>query len=199
MKLNLGCSDRRIDGFTGVDIAPGPEVDQIVDLEGPWPWPDSSVLEVRAHDVAEHIGDCSHVSIAWHCSKCVAFRQALLRELGKSSPCSDPCLSHRHDLGRIHFLNELCRVLVPGGLATIEVPDALQGAGYIQDPTHKTAWTRNMFQYFGAGIGGEFAHGRLSIGYGITAKFNLVSMDRREYQDTYDKVWKITAVLEAVK
>jgi hypothetical protein len=105
----------------------------------------------------------------------------------------------RHDLGRIHFLNELCRVLVPGGLATIEVPDALQGAGYFQDPTHKTAWTRNMFQYFGAGIGGEFAHGRLSIGYGITGKFNLLSMDRREYQDTYDKVWKITAVLEAIK
>jgi len=189
MRLNLGCADRRIDGFIGVDIAPGPEVNEIVDLEGPWPWLDSSVLEVRAHDVAEHIGDCSHVQ-GWACTKCIALRFRL-----------EPTrlLFLRHDLGRIHFLNELCRVLVPGGLATIEVPDALQGAGFIQDPTHKTAWTRNMFQYFGAGIGGEFAHGRLSIGYGITAKFNLVSMERREYQDTYDKVWKIMATLEAVK
>tara|TARA_R110000868_G_scaffold387731_1_gene656387 strand:- start:54 stop:230 length:177 start_codon:yes stop_codon:yes gene_type:complete len=24
LKLNLGCADRRIEGFTGVDIAPGP-------------------------------------------------------------------------------------------------------------------------------------------------------------------------------
>ena len=57
MKLNLGCADRRIEGFTGVDITPGPCVDQVVDLEGPWPWPDSSVEEVKAHDVFEHIGE----------------------------------------------------------------------------------------------------------------------------------------------
>lgn len=186
MRLNLGCSDRRIDGFIGVDIAPGPEVDQIVDLEGPWPWPDSSVLEVRAHDVAEHIGDCQHQK-TW-CPDCVVSRGASL--LGHN---------RRHPLGRIHFMNELHRVLASGGRATIEVPDALQGAGFIQDPTHKTAWTRNSFQYFGAGPGGEFAHGRLAKAYGITAKFNLVSMEYREYQDTYDKVWKITAVMEAVK
>ena len=189
MRLNLGCSDRRIEGFTGVDIAPGPEVDEICDLEGPWPWPDSSVLEVRAHDVAEHIGDCSHVQ-DWVCEKCFAMRSRL--EPSMLFPL-------RHDLGRIHFLNELHRVMVGGCLATIEVPDALQGAGFVQDPTHKTQWTRNMFQYFGAGIGGDFAHGRLAKPYGITAKFNLISMDRREYQDTYDKVWKITAVLECLK
>jgi len=198
MRLNLGCADRRIDGFTGVDIAAGPEVDQIVDLEGPWPWPDSSVLEVRAHDVAEHIGDCNHMTA--FCTQCREQWLRLYRAIyGEQAEQKAASVATRHPLGRIHFLNELCRVLVPGGLATIEVPDALQGAGFIQDPTHKTAWTRNMFQYFGAGIGGEFAHGRLSIGYGITAKFNLVSMERREYQDTYDKVWKITAVLEAVK
>jgi len=53
MRLNLGCSDRAVAGFVGVDIAP--PADQIVDLNGPWPWADSSVDEVVAFDVFEHL------------------------------------------------------------------------------------------------------------------------------------------------
>lgn len=64
MKLNLGCSDRRIEGYVGVDIAP--PADQIVDLAGPWPWPDSSVDEIIAQDVFEHLPDKRHtLNEAW--------------------------------------------------------------------------------------------------------------------------------------
>lgn len=190
MKLNLGAADRHVDGFLSVDIAQSADglVDQIVNLEGLWPWPDSSVDEVIAYDVCEHIGDCDHITSL--CLKCVMI--CAMPEVRR------PCRV-RHPLGRIHFMNELHRVLLPGSRATIETPDAAKGAGYYQDPTHKTPWTRNSFQYYGAGPGGEFAHGRLSKSYGITAKFKLISLDEREYQDTFDKVWKITAVLEAVK
>lgn len=170
-----------------VDIAP--PADMIVDLEGPWPWPDSSVADVRAHDVAEHIGDCNHVTtVCSLCSKAYWIETSLRISEGM-----------RHPLGRIHFMNELHRVLAPGGLATIEVPDALRGAGFIQDPTHKTPWCRNSLQYFGAGPGGDFAHGRLAAAYGITAKFRLLSTDYREYADVVEPVNKITWVLEAVK
>ena len=55
MNLNLGACDRRIEGFISVDIAP--PADQIVDLAGPWPWPDSSVEEVLAYSVFEHLPD----------------------------------------------------------------------------------------------------------------------------------------------
>ncbi len=58
MKLNLGCSDRTIAGFIGVDIAP--PADQLVDLAGPWPWPNSSVEEVLAYSVFEHLPDKRH-------------------------------------------------------------------------------------------------------------------------------------------
>ena len=185
MRLNLGCSDRRIEGFTGVDIAPGPEVDEICDLEGPWPWPDSSVLEVRAHDVAEHIGDCGHHK--YRCSECVRGRM------------DDWFVTEtRHPLGRIHFLNELHRVLAPNGLALVEVPSAAHGVGFITDPTHKTPWCLSLFKYFEHGT---FAHQRLSKSYGITAAFRVLNLQEVEVsgEDPRERVWKIMATLEAAK
>ena len=153
MRLNLGCSDRSIDSFIGVDIAAGPGVDQVADLSKPWPWETPRFL-VKTFDVIEHIAD------------------------------------------RIHFMNELHRVLAPGGQAHIEVPNAAKGAGFAQDPTHVSHWCMNSFQYFRSQ---SFAHQRLSKAYGITASFNVLRLDERMYQDEFEEVWKITAILEAVK
>lgn len=173
MRLNLGAGDRRIEGFVSVDIAP--PADQIVDLSGPWPWPDSSVDEVLAFDVCEHIGD-------W---------------------ISTPDLGHpfhpRGTNGRIHFMNELHRVLKPGALATIETPDASRGVGYWQDPSHVSPWCRSTFKYFEHG---SFAHTRLAKSYGITAAFKIVEMKElgpMPAEGFGKMVWKIRAVLEAVK
>jgi hypothetical protein len=195
MRLNLGCANRRIDGFIGVDIATGPEVDKVVDLEGPWPWPDSSVLEVRAHDVAEHIGDCSHVH-PWICSTCYNHSGWLAGVESRSK--SEPYQGLRHPLGRIHFMNELHRVLAPNGLALIEVPSAAHGVGFITDPTHKTPWCLSLFKYFEAGT---FAHTRLAKSYGITAAFRVLNLQEIEVsgEDARERVWKIMATLEAVK
>lgn len=151
MKLNLGCNDRHMDGFVSVDIAPPADV--ITDLREPWPWPDSSVDEVMALDVIEHLPD------------------------------------------RIHTMNELWRVMRPGAVATIEVPNAAKGAGFYQDPTHTAAFCMNSFQYFEYG---SFAHKRLAQHYGINAAFE-VKLWESDYQDAYEKVWKIHAILRAVK
>jgi predicted SAM-dependent methyltransferase len=152
LRLNLGACDRRVDGFLSVDICE--PADQIADLSKPWPWADSSVEEVKAFDVIEHIED------------------------------------------RIHFMNELHRVLQRGGRVEIVTPNAAKGAGYFQDPTHKSPWCMNSFQYYEAG---SYAVQRLADSYGITARFRIVSLSEHEYQDVREKVWKITAVLEAVK
>ena len=152
MKLNLGASDRAIPGFLSVDIAP--PADMIADLSQPWPWFTSSVDEVVAFDVIEHIED------------------------------------------RIHFMNELHRTLKPGAVATIEVPNATKGSGFAQDPTHKSQWCINSWQYFEAG---SYAHNRLARSYGITAAFRILELSESEYRDVREPVFKIRVVLSAVK
>ncbi len=57
MKLNLGSGFNKIEGYVNVDSAPESKPDQVVDLESlPWPWPDSSVDEMRFDHVMEHLG-----------------------------------------------------------------------------------------------------------------------------------------------
>jgi len=152
MRLNLGAADRRVSGFLSVDCVPPADV--ITDLAQVWPWPNSSVEEVLAFDIIEHIED------------------------------------------RIHFMNELYRVMRPGARVTIETPNAARGAGFFQDPTHKSPWCLNSFQYF---EDGSFAHQRLARSYGITARFRILELDQREVPDVREPVWKIRAVLECVK
>ena len=189
VKLNLGCADRHIEGYTSVDLyfAPesAPEDSETADLAGPWPWKDSSVEEVLAFDVIEHIGDCDHV--AQNCRRCDP--RDILHAEGTT----------RHPLGRIHFLNELHRVLKPGARATIETPDASRGVGFWQDPTHVSPFCMSKFKYFEHGA---FAHTRLSKAYGITAAFKVIEMTAlgpMPGEGYGEQVWKIRAVLEAVK
>ena len=172
MRLNIGAADRHVDGYLCVDIAPPPcEVCDAIsrqeyrthDLSRKWLVSTSSVEEVLAYDVIEHIED------------------------------------------RIHFMNEMHRVLVPGGRAIIETPNAAKGVGYIQDPTHRSEWCFSTFRYFDADA---FAHNRkisegvtLADVYGITAAFKVVSLteSRSNGEDPREEVWKIRAELVAVK
>ena len=55
MKLNLGCSDRHIAGYVNVDRVHPAEL--IANLAERWPWEDSSVDEIVAHDIIEHLPD----------------------------------------------------------------------------------------------------------------------------------------------
>lgn len=57
LKLNLGCGNRKLEGFLNVDSQPGCRPDILLDLETtPWPWPDNSVSEVKLIHVLEHLG-----------------------------------------------------------------------------------------------------------------------------------------------
>ncbi len=58
MKLNLGSCDRHFPGFVSVDIAQPAEV--ITDLNERWPWEESTVEEIRAWDLIEHLRSPIH-------------------------------------------------------------------------------------------------------------------------------------------
>ncbi len=148
MKLNLGCCDAPLPGYVNVDVVPGPGV-EAVDLREPWPWPDSTVDEVRAADIIEHLPD------------------------------------------KIRTMNELWRVLKPGGTAEVIVPTT-DGTGAFQDPTHVSFWNRRSFLYYEAG---NPYRDRFARYYGITASFRIV----REHVERTADGPRLTIVLEAVK
>jgi len=93
------------------------EADVIHDVRTGLPWADSSVGCVRAYDFLEHIPHCG------------------------SSVC-------KHDSGcTVHLMNEIHRVLVPGGMLLSATPST-DGRGAWQDPTHVSGWNTNSFWYY---------------------------------------------------
>ena len=60
LRLNLGCCDRRVGGYLGVDRVPGAAVDIVADLTERWPWNDGAVERILAHDIIEHLPDKIH-------------------------------------------------------------------------------------------------------------------------------------------
>lgn len=92
---------------------------------------------------------------------------------------------------KIFTMNELWRVLRPGGRAEIAIPTT-EGPGAWQDPTHVSFWNRRSFMYYEAG---NPYRERFAGFYGIQAKFRIVS----ERIDQSVDGPRLTIVLETVK
>ena len=92
---------------------------------------------------------------------------------------------------KIMTMNEIYRVLMPGGRAEIAVPTT-DGTGAFQDPTHVSFWNRRSFLYYEAG---NPYRERFANSYGIKARFRTVS----ERIDRSIDGPRLTIILEAVK
>ena len=90
---------------------------------------------------------------------------------------ADDIIEHLPD--KILTMNEIHRVLAPGGLVHIFVPTT-DGRGAWQDPTHVSYWNRNSFFYFTKGVA---EYERFHKSYGITACFTVVKEAMAEYPD----------------
>jgi predicted SAM-dependent methyltransferase len=64
LKLNLGCCDSHLKGFLNVDICEPADV--IADLTQPWPWGDSTVEQIAAWDIFEHLPNKIHTMNETH-------------------------------------------------------------------------------------------------------------------------------------
>lgn len=65
--LDVGCGEQpyrnwlgRVDEYIGIDIAPGPRVDHVIDKNSVWPIPDQSIDLVLCTQVLEHVDDLNH-------------------------------------------------------------------------------------------------------------------------------------------
>jgi hypothetical protein len=63
LRLDLGCGKSKKEGFLGVDRRKFEGVDVVADLNGPWPWADSSVEEVHMSHILEHFTGIQRVHI----------------------------------------------------------------------------------------------------------------------------------------
>jgi len=57
LRVDIGCGTNKPENFLGVDIYPAPGVDIVADISKNFPFNDSSVDELRAYDVIEHLPD----------------------------------------------------------------------------------------------------------------------------------------------
>lgn len=99
-----------------------------------------------------------------------------------------------HLPNKLWTMNECHRVLKPGGKLDLFIPTT-DGRGAFQDPTHVSFWTPNdLFYYCEEYAEWERFH-RLQPET-FKAHFRIVEQDHREYPN---RVWKLRAILEAVK
>ena len=77
----------------------------------------------------------------------------------------------------IHVMNEVHRILLPGGVFKIHVPEA-PGITAYQDPTHVSFWNEEAFTYYIKGHHRCENYGRY---YGIKARFKILSLKRRRH------------------
>jgi len=108
VKINLGCGNKKLDGYTNIDIQERVNPDIVCDVLKGLPYENNSVDEVRAWDFLEHI------------------------KIGKT----------------IGVIEEIWRVLKPGGKFESFTPDAEYGQGAFQDPTHVSFWVEDSWLYF---------------------------------------------------
>lgn len=123
----------------------------------------------------------------------------VLYDLSVGIPYPDSSIEHiiaddiiEHLPDKVFTMNELWRVLIPGGEVDIFVPTT-DGRGAFQDPSHVSYWNRNSFFYYTEGVP---EHTRFQHSLGVKCAFSVVS----EQSDIYpNSVTKLHICLKAVK
>lgn len=143
VKLDIGCGASKQQGFVGIDVRPFPGVDIVWDIEKfPWPLPDNCASFAMTSHVVEHITptrvDPRLVGLTeLLLDKKLISQEEVDKYIGEINPGSI----------FVRFMNEVWRVLKPGGQFIISMPYGFS-QGQLQDPTHVNARNQNTWRYF---------------------------------------------------
>ncbi len=190
VRLDLACGSNKKEGFIGVDHSKDTQAAIIINLEK-YPW---RVLEFTDVFIPQE-----------------ALGGFVFGEILKDSSVYEVHCSHyiEHVTDLISFMQELHRVLIPGGRATFYAPYYSSIRAY-QDPTHKREISENTFLYYNR----KWREVNKLTHYPITCDFNILStkflysnewkmrsMEAKEYarKHNINVVDDIEVVLQAVK
>jgi len=143
IKLDIGCGERKNDGFIGMDIRPMKGVDIVWNLERfPYPLPDESVSLAVASHVLEHINPGNE-------SPRLVGLIELLRAKKLITDAEIAQYIGKYDVFGVFvtFMDEIWRILKPKGQFAFIVPYA-GSFGYWQDPTHINPINEATLGYF---------------------------------------------------
>lgn len=142
LKLDLGCGKNKIAGFLGVDRRRFDGVDLVTDLtKKTWIF-DTNVGGICTSIEHEFVSNSKEdsVSLGW-----------ILPDSSVTEVHCSHFLEHlnhnQEDPARVRFMNELYRVLIPGGKATIITPHWASNRAY-GDFTHADKPVSEMFYYY---------------------------------------------------
>jgi hypothetical protein len=160
---DLGGAFSKPDGYLSIDLQQG--ADYVCDIREGLPLlADNSVGCIRAYDFLEHIPHC------------------------RDSTCT-----HQKAHCTVGLMNELYRVLVPGGWLLTNTPST-DGRGAFQDPTHCSFWNSNSFFYYTRREQAQYVPG-IKCRFQSTRKWNW--QPNKWCQD--NNIWYVGADLVALK
>lgn len=159
-KIDLACGNNKKEGYFGVDIVNVPGVDLVHDLNVyPYPFEDNSVEKINCSHYMEHIKhDDVLLEIKNILNKTNSFGEFKNKVLSLEKPLD----------GVIKFINEVYRILKPGGKITITCPYAMHSRAF-GDPTHARYIHDISFYYFNK----EWRDLNKLAHYGIDADFDI--------------------------
>ena len=162
LKLDLACGNNKREGYVGIDIAQTDAVDYIVDLRVfPWPIESESAEEINCGHYIEHI---KHDNVALDLKQILDKSNSF--EEFKENVNSQDFLAPQD--GFIKFINEVYRILKPGGKVYLVAP-YWSSHRSVGDPTHARLIADSTFWYLDKGWMEE----NLLKHYGIECDFEV--------------------------
>jgi len=162
LKIDLAAGGNKREGYIGVDIADVEGIDIVHDLRSyPWPFETESVEEINCSHYIEHI---KHDNVAIDLKQIVNESNSF--EEFKEKINNEDFLAPKD--GFIKFINEVYRILKPGGKVYLVAP-YWASVRFVGDPTHIRPIADSTFWY----VNKEWIENNNLHHYGIECDFDV--------------------------
>jgi hypothetical protein len=170
LKLDLGCGSNKREGFAGVDTIAFPGVDHCVNLAEPIYRPIPAGFEWMAPIFERRV---------------IGYKQWPWADSSVSEAHSSHFIEHLTSWERVHFVNELHRILVPGGKCQIIVPHWASCRAY-GDPSHQWGPASEFWFYY---LSREWRLGNKDKGLGANAPHTDIANNPLGFNCDFEAAW----------